>query len=380
MKICLINNLYKPFSKGGAEAVVENTVKGLMSLKYEVILITLGEEYKIEELDGVKIYRIKPWNIFSFLDIDKKSGIFRFVWWFFNVFSIFSYVKIKKILKQEKPNAIHMHNLTGIGFLIPRLIKKLNIKSILTLHDIQLAYPLGQLIYDQENKFINIFFLRQWYEKLIKFLISSPNVVISPSKWLLDFYIQKGFFKNSNKEVLVNPVFKISGEKIKSKELKFLYVGQIEKYKGILILLNVFKDLNYKLNIVGNGKDLEKAKKFGSNNIFFYGKLNKKELEKIYLKSDILIFPSLTYENYPTVILEAFSFGIPVIASKIGGVPELVEHNFTGWLFEPGNRQELKNLILLNKDNLNEIKENCLKKARKYIVEEYLEQLKKIYI
>jgi glycosyltransferase involved in cell wall biosynthesis len=379
MKVCLINNLYKPFNKGGAEAVAENTVLGLVSLNHQVILITLGREDKIEEIDGVKVYRIKLWNIFSFLDIDKKPGVLRFIWWFFNVFNLSSRIKIKNILKQEKPDVIHLHNLVGIGFLIPRLIKKLKIKTVLTIHDIQLSYPSGQLIYGQENKFINTFFLRKWYEKLIKFLVSSPDVVISPSKWLLDFYTKKGFFKNSGKKVLPNSVDQTSNQRTESEKLRFLYVGQVGGYKGIFTLLNVFKDLDYELHIAGDGKDLEKAKEFKKDNIIFHGRLDKKELENIYSNSDILIFSSLTYENCPMAILRAFSFGLPVIGSRIGGVSELIEGNVTGWLFEPGNEQELKELINISKDKVKEMRDACLKKSEEYIIDKYLKKLEEIY-
>ncbi len=380
MKICLINNLYKPFNKGGAEAVVEDTAKCLVSLKHEVILITLGEEDKIEELDGVKVYRIKPWNIFSFLDMDNKNGVVRFIWWFFNVFNLSSRKKIKNILKKEKPDLVHIHNMVGMSFLISRLISRLKIKSVLTIHDIQLVYPSGQLIYGQENTFINTFFLRKWYEKLVKFLISSPDVVISPSKWLLDFYAKKGFFKDSYKKVLPNSVPQISSQRVESEKLRFLYVGQVGEYKGIFTLLNVFKDLDYELHVVGDGKDLEKAKKFESNNILFHGRLDKKELENIYSNSDILIFPSLTYENCPMAIMLAFGFGIPVIGSRIGGVPELIEENITGWLFEPGNEQELGKLVSICKDKVKGMRDNCLNRAKEHTIEKYLKKLEEIYI
>ena len=404
MKICFINNLYRPYNKGGAETVIENIMSGLVFRGYEVVLITLGRKDEVKIVnENTKIYYIKIFNIFSFLDIDKYNNILlKLIWWLINIFNISSYIKIKKILKQEKPDIINLHNLTGIGFLtfgLARVVgaRRQACKSILTLHDIQLAYPSGKLIYGQENNFINKNILRYFYEKLTKFLAGSPDVVISPSKWLLDFYNNKKFFKNSEKYILKNPVaFSIMSSRRKSgpreirldsglrrndkKVIKFLYVGQVEEYKGIFLLLNIFSKLkNYKLNIVGSGKDLEKAKKFANKNnlknIIFYNKLNTEYLNKIYLNSDILIFPSLTYENCPTVILEAFSFGLPVIASRIGGVPELVENDKTGWLFEPCNEKELESIIKNTKiNNINIIKYNCLKKAEEYNLENYLDE------
>ena len=75
------------------------------------------------------------------------------------------------------------------------------------------------------------------------------------------------------------------------------------------------------------------------------------------------------------MILEAFSFGIPVIASRIGGAQELVENDKTGWLFEPGNMEGLENIIKnININNINIIKYNCLKKAEEYNLENYLDE------
>ena len=418
MKICFINNLYKPYNKGGAETVIENIMSGLVFRGHEVVLITLGRKDEVKIVnENIKIYYIKVFNIFSFLDIDnpvnpvKNTGhgvsnniLLKLIWWLINIFNIYSYIKIKRILEQEKPDIINLHNLTGIGFLtfgLARVVgaRRQACKSILTLHDIQLAYPSGKLIYGQENNFINKNILRYFYEKLTKFLAGSPDVVISPSKWLLDFYNNKKFFKNSEKYILKNPVaFSIMSSRRKSgpreirldsglrrndkKVIKFLYVGQVEEYKGIFLLLNIFSKLkNYKLNIVGSGKDLEKAKKFANKNnlknIIFYNKLNTEYLNKIYLNSDILIFPSLTYENCPTVILEAFSFGLPVIASRIGGVPELVENDKTGWLFEPCNEKELESIIQsVNQDRskIDKTSRFCLEEIKKYNIDDYLDK------
>jgi len=393
MKICFINNLYRPYNKGGAETVIENIMSGLVFRGYEVVLITLGRKDEVKIVnENTKIYYIKIFNIFSFLDIDKYNNILlKLIWWLINIFNISSYIKIKKILKQEKPDIINLHNLTGIGFLIFCLVRAYGArrqayKLILTLHDIQLAYPSGKLIYGQENNFINKNILRYFYEKLVKFLVNSPDIVISPSRWLLDFYNSKKFFKNSEKIVLSNLVEKITNHKkqITKNKIEFLYVGQVEEYKGVFVLLNIFSakggpasGWDHRLHIVGDGKDLEKAKDFvkDNKNIIFYNKLNTENLNKIYLNSDVLIFPSLTYENCPAVILEAFSFGIPVIASRIGGAQELVENDKTGWLFEPGNMEGLENIIKnININNINIIKYNCLKKAEEYNLENYLDE------
>jgi glycosyltransferase involved in cell wall biosynthesis len=393
--------------------VVKNIASGLVSAGHEVFVIAIGKYHcgchpddkdsslrrkdlvVIEQIINYNICYIKPWNIFSYLDINKKPEILRLIWWFFNIFNFSGKNQVKNILQTEKPDVVMTHNLTGISFLIPRLIKKMKIKNIHTLHDIQLAYPSGLLFWGKEKDFINIFFLRVWYEKLVCWIFGSPEIVISPSKWLLEFYSERGFFKNSEMVVLPNPV-KIDEGIPRLKEvievarddivgIQFLFVGTIEEYKGILFLIKTMKNFSGKfiLRIVGNGRDIEKAKKLADRDerFEFMGSKNREEIAEIFANSDCLIFPTLVYENLPTVILEAFYFGLPVVASKIGGIPELVEENKTGWMFEPKCEQELKQIIdrILSKpEEIDKMREECFKKSEEFRVENYINNLIKL--
>jgi glycosyltransferase involved in cell wall biosynthesis len=396
MKICLINNLYEPYNRGGADTVVKNIITGLKNSGHDVFLITVGKMKKLENENqksgnDYKIYYIKPWNIFSYIDINNKPIFLRLIWWFFNIFNFSGRNQIKKILEAEKSDVVLTHNLVGISFLVPGLLKKMGLHHVHTLHDIQLSYPSGQLLWGKEKNFINIFFLRVGYEKLARKLFGSPDVVVSPSKWLLNFYTERGFFGKSNKVVLANPI--ISDEILRlaplaqddTRGVNFLFVGMVEEYKGTLFLIKTLKNIsgNFVLKIVGDGRDLEKAKELagGDNRFEFLGHKNKIELGEIYQKSDCLILPTLTYENLPTVILESFSFGVPVIASKIGGIPELVEENRNGWLFEPGNDEELKRKIeaLLSKpEEIDRMRKECLEKAKEFGIKNYIDKLMKL--
>jgi glycosyltransferase involved in cell wall biosynthesis len=406
MKICLINNLYEPYNRGGAGEVVKNIITGLKNAGHDVFLITVGKMKKLENENqksgnDYKIYYIKPWNIFSYIDINNKPIFLRLIWWFFNIFNFSGRNQIKNILETEKPDVVMTHNLVGISFLVPGLLKKMSLRHVHTLHDIQLSYPSGQLIWGKEKNFINTFFLRVGYEKLARKLFGSPDVVVSPSKWLLNFYTERGFFGKSNKVVLANlvvlchsreggnPEETVPGSRVSARDDKgktnFLFVGTIEEYKGILFLIETFKKISgdFILKIVGDGRDLEKAKGLaaGDNRFEFLGRKNKIELAEIYKSSDCLILPTLTYENLPTVILESFSFGVPVIASKIGGIPELVEENRNGWLFEPGNDEELKRKIeaLLSKpEEIDRMRKECLEKAKEFEIKNYIDKLIKL--
>jgi len=346
MKICVINNLYEPFIKGGAERVVENIIHELISKNHEIFLITTKPYFKkTPKNQAIKIYYINSW----YFRLDKIPKIFRLFWHISNLFSLFSYLKIKKILKKEKPKIVMSHNLEGIGFLTPLAIKKLKIKHIHTLHDMQLLHPSGLMIYGEEKVFSN--WSSKIYQKITRQLFKSINTIVSPSDWLIKEYKNKIFFSNSKNITITNPI-KLNNENIeKSKkfsETNILYVGQIGAYKGINLLVDVFLELNCDTNLIilGSGKDEKKLKSKVRevNNIKFLGRKSKREVEKFMLSSDFLVVPSLCYENSPSVIYEAASVGLPVIASRIGGITELV-HYLGGVLFCPGDKNDLKNKI-----------------------------------
>ncbi len=376
MKICLINNLYDPFARGGAERIVKIIFNRLEYEKHQVFIITT-KPYKIKN----KILNKKNYYINSlYYNLNKIPKIIRLFWHLIDIFDIKNYFKIKKILKKEKPDIIMTHNLKGIGFLIPRVIKKLKIKHIHTLHDIQLIHPSGLMYYGEEKKVLGIF--SRIYYKICIHLFLDVDTIISPSQWLLNEHTKKGFFKNSNKKVIPNPVIlkNITSKTLKSKKINnFFYAGQLEEHKGIMFLIDVFLKLNLKLTIAGSGNYKNKIKKIANknNNIIFVGQKNNKEILNLMQLSDCLIVPSFCYENSPTVIYEAAMFGLPVIASRIGGITDLV-CGLGGFLFSPLDEKDLILKIkyaIKNPEKIKKIGEHSKEKIKKYSVNNYIKKI-----
>ena len=391
MKICLISSLYPPISRGGAERVAERVAKGLCGAGHGVFVISTKPwsgwaslKPVAAEESGIKVYRFYPANIFYYLN-DFKHGIFsRLIWHFFDMFNCQSARAVKKILRAEKPDLVLTHNLMGIGFKIPRAIRGLNIKHIHTLHDVQLAVPSGLIISGQEKNWEQRTWLRKIYEVICRRLFSSPDAVVSPSKWLLGFYVSKGFFKKSKKIVLPNPVERIypAGIPMDNSILKLLYLGQIEEHKGILFLVEVLKkcDFDFKLHIAGDGSKMEELKKLveGDNRFVIHGKLVGEEAVKIFNLVDLTVVPSLCYENSPSVIYESLAAGVPVLAAKIGGVAELVHDNENGFTFAAGNAEDLARVLkqaAANRESLQKMRPAAAKSVENFGIENYISKL-----
>lgn len=393
MRIALINNLYPPYVRGGAERVVETIARELQREGHTVAVITtvpswthmlralFSRGWIDEQIDGITVYRIATLNFFPYWTIGNHHVFFRFFWHLFDIFSFETAATVRHILRKEQSDVVMTHNMMGIGFLIPRAIRRLRVRHIHAVHDVQLAVPSGLLVVGARPSLLLAGVL-QLYERLLRWLIGSPDVVISPSQWLLDFYAERGFFPQSKKVVLHNAIATPLPEQRRRciplvssgyNFLRFLYVGQLEKHKGILLLLDAIKKLeiattfdgvsqdavrNWKLEIVGDGSLLSRIQKEtqSDSHITVHGAVPHEKLSEFYQNADALIVPSLIHENAPTVIVEAFAHGLPVIASRVGGIPEFVQESETGWLFTAGNTTELLEVfqkIFKNRTQLN---------------------------
>lgn len=385
MKICLINNLFYPKARGGTEQVVQRIAEKLADLGNEVVVITskeIGSDIR-DQFGKINVIRFFSWNIFWIGNIEKYPAVIRIFWHFFDMFNIQSFLKIRKILKDEKPDLVVTHNLKGLGYLIPWAIKRSGIKYFHEIHDVQLAIPSGLLIKGSENSWPNNFFLTKIYEKINKKLFSFPDVVISPSSWLMDFYLRKNFFTNSKKLILQNPsptIIASDQNHLPNECVNFLYVGQIEDHKGILFLLDVFKSGkldNCKLIVVGDGSKRDDVQKIADEYpwIDFRGRLSNEDVMKLYNEVDITIVPSLCYENSPTVVYESLSQGVPVIASNAGGTGELIKRGSNGFTFEAGNKNDLlekAQYCLYNFKKLNELKSQTVLSVKGCNIDNYI--------
>ncbi len=350
MKIAILNNLYYPFNRGGAESVIREMVSNFKRNGHEVFLITTkpGNE-KTPENNEDKIYYLNS----AYYDLAKKTLVSKLLWQALNLFSSNQVNKIKTILKTEKPDLIMTHNLMGLSFKTPLLIKKLGIKHEHYLHDIQLLHPSGLMIFGKERILNNIF--SKSYQFFTRRFFNAIEKVVSPSRWLANLHLEKGFFRKEN--ISVKPlVDKITvaenylDEALREKNC-FLFVGQIESHKGIILLIEAFKKAltanpEISLIIIGDGRLLENAKKMAQDfsQIKFLGRLNSEEVAREMKKSAYLIIPSLCYENSPMTIYEAHNNNLPIIAANIGGIPEALKE--TDILFKPGDENDLTQKIL----------------------------------
>jgi glycosyltransferase involved in cell wall biosynthesis len=379
MKICIINNLFEPFNRGGAEKIIKITAEELALNKNEIFIIsTKPSDKKSPDNPMFRSYFLNS----QYFNLNKFPSYQKFIWHLANTFNLIKYFQIKKILKNEKPDLVITHNLIGLGLLTPLAINRLKIPNIQYLHDIQLLHPSGLIMFGQEKIIDSI--SAKIYQFFCRFLFSFPSLVLSPSDWLMALYRKKKFFLDSQCKIIPNPISApaincSNQKKTSSADFSFLYVGQIERHKGIDTLLTAFQKLkneNIKLLIVGHGS-WNPPKNLINSKVIFVGWKNQQEIMAIMSKADALIVPSRCYENSPTVIYEAAICGLPVIASNIGGIPELI-NQLGGKTFTPESAKELADIMDETTKNPEWLKTSGIlsqQKIREFETKKYFEKL-----
>lgn len=393
MKICHISCFYPPLVFGGAEIYVQRISEKLAQHGHEIVVITtdstISIKPSIEEKNGIKIYRNHPLNIYAIYNTLSKPAVIKPIWYGIDLLNIHSYIIIKNILIKEKPDVVHIHNFKGFSFAF-YAVKSLNLPLIFTVHD----YFLECL---QETLFRNScvvcqhpLLLCRLYIKIQRYLKDNKaDIVTAPSQFVLNKLKKDGFFQNVKTMKLPLGIELDDNKKIEKnyKIIDILFVGRLNRYKGAHILINAFKQLKHKniyLHIIGEGKEKEELKKISkySDNITFYGFVSEKKLIELYKKANVAVVPSIWYETFGIVIIESFKYATPVIASNIGGFSELIKNGYNGFLFEPGDVNELKRLLeylIETPTELKRLSKNAFKSVKKYSMNNHIKKLTNLY-
>jgi len=163
-------------------------------------------------------------------------------------------------------------------------------------------------------------------------------------------------------------------ELIVNNELQALFVGRLSHEKGVATLLSAWGKISLPLHIVGDGPLYAKAQNSGLNTVVVFGRLTSDEVSLKMSKASFLVMPSKWYEGFPMVLVEAFSHGLPVIASRLGSMAEIVEDGVTGLHFEAGNSDDLVEKVLWmqsHPEKCQEMGEN----ARRVYLEKYTPEI-----
>ncbi len=199
-------------------------------------------------------------------------------------------------------------------------------------------------------------------------MLNMADVLVAPSNHLRETMYRSGVGKEIRVIQSGHDLSRLDRamQKTPSRRVRFGYIGQFIPAKGVHILLSAFGSCTWQgkaeLHLFGDMRAspdywqrLQQIENCNHQAVFFHGPFPHEQLSPVFAGLDILVVPSLWYENNPRVIQEAFASGMPVIASDVGGISEYVQHGVNGLLFRRGDSVDLAGQIRRIVDDPREI-------------------------
>lgn len=344
MKVLLVHNRYR--YAGGEDEVFYREAQLLRSKGHEVL------EYTRDNVE------IEDTGILS-----KAQLAFQTAW------ARDTHRELRALLLREKPDVAHFHN--TFPLVSPSALYACSATAtpvVLGLHNARLLCPAGTLYregrvcqdcvgrsvpwpgilhscYRNSTSQTAVVAGMMTLHRLLRTWRTKVHAYIAFTEFFREKFIAAGL---PSERIFLKPHFLLSDPGLRQQESEYaLYVGRLVPEKGISTLLKAWKLLGkgLPLRIVGDGPErttLERAKEEAAlSNISFDGWLTSAQLQSVMKRAAFLVFPSECYEAFGLGVIEAFACGVPVIASRLGGLLEIVESGKTGLHFTPGDACDL---------------------------------------
>lgn len=336
MKVLFVHNEYQ--QSGGEDVALQLEMKALHDSGHQVYSVLFSNKWESK--------RESKWMV-------AKNAIYNRA----------SHRLMSQKLEEIKPDIVHVHNIffrASPSILYACYTKKVPV--VMTLHNYRLICSNALLLRNNRvcedciNKTLQVpgivhsCYHNSMAESMVVSAFSGFHKIAGTWKEKVNRYIALTAFARNKilssslalrpDQIVVKPNYSPDfGVGVYPREAFYLFVGRLSKEKGIETLLEATVQAGISLVVAGDGPERQGLEKryAGIKQIQFLGNLEKSQVIELMKKCKALLFPSIWYEGLPYTILEAFSTGTPVLASKLGAMEELIEDGYNGIHFEAGN-------------------------------------------
>lgn len=377
MKILMAHNAYQ--IRGGEDSVVESEVDMLRAAGHEVhVYLRHNDEIKL--MSAARAALDSLWSHRSSRDV-------------------------AELLCSFKPDVLHVHN--TFPLISPSIFStaaRCNIPIVTTLHNFRLLCPQAMFLREGRvcedclgNAPWRSVTRRCYRDSSLQSAVLAAGIALHrglDSYQSVDRFIALSQFARAkfiegglpSEKIVVKPNFVDDVAATLSTQSATrrggLFVGRLSPEKGVSVLLTAVESLPVgSVQVIGHGP-LE-ADVRASSKLIYHGALSLREVMRKMSETSFLIVPSICYENFPRTIAEAFCMGLPVIASRLGGMAEIIDEGETGLLFDPGQAEDLTNKIRWAQDHPEEMsvmgRAARARYEEKYCAETNLVQIENVY-
>jgi glycosyltransferase involved in cell wall biosynthesis len=388
MKVLIFNTFYYPIAEGGTEKSVQELAEALTCKGLEVVIVTTSNRDYVDFVNKVKVYYVKVPNLYWSYESKKFSKARRLFWHVIDQYNFFLREKIEKVISDEQPDIVHTNNLLGFSVAIWDVAKARNLPLVHTLHDYYLLCWRSSMFKGNDNCLQQCFDCRV-LSHMRKKLSAKVEAVIGVSDFVLRRHLDAGYFPKAAIRICI---YNSISEKIVSnkrdydkQKIRFGFVGALSPAKGVELICRLFTEQLVGQELYIFGTSLEKKyearlrREFESSCVVFKG---FKPQDEIYVNLDVLLVPSLWHEPFGKIIIEANSFGIPVIAANVGGISEIVVDGQTGFLFDPNKPKTILDevdLLINNPSLIAEMSHKCQEHARTFNSASFVNKYVRVY-
>jgi glycosyltransferase involved in cell wall biosynthesis len=279
------------------------------------------------------------------------------------IYNIRAYGEMCRLIAQDRPDLVHVHSVYPM--FSPSVLvacRRSNVPVVMTVHSHNLTCPTWYHLYkgrvcedcvggheyrcvlkNCRNDILesSAYALRSTVARRFRLFHDNVSVLIVLTPFAKVKLLQAGF-RQDQIAVVPNPASVTEAAADPSAGKYVAFAGRISPEKGVETLLAAAEQMpDVPFKVAGDGPAFLEMKAKAPRNVEFVGKLGSAELNEFYERSRMLVVPSIWFEQFPMVVLEAMGRALPVIGSRIGGLPEIIEEGLTGSLFEPGNPEDL---------------------------------------
>jgi glycosyltransferase involved in cell wall biosynthesis len=399
MKIAIISSLFTPFGIGGAEQVAAQIAEGLQQEGHEVDVISTvrrrdlhGDDYRIDSLNGMRVWRIAPWNLYWRFDreTDHPGRLTRAAWHAVDLWNPTVARPLAKVLEKIKPDVVNTHNIDGLSPLVWQVARRSS-TVVHTLHDFHLICPRATMQRRDGAPCPALCRGCSIYASYHQFYQRYVNAMISPTQMAADLHRSAGW--TTPKMVVVRNAVGVGEEALPisslTGSLHVVFMSRLVREKGCETLIQAMatfrgrKD-HIQFHIAGEGPYAERFAQLAAeeSHITWHGYVKGQQKSTLLSRADIFLQLSECRENAPLSVLEAKQFGNYVIATRIGGLPELIMEPFDGQLIRPADPLSLVDAIetqITNRARIRELRVTRGIASRGYGIHEMSRQYSQVF-
>jgi glycosyltransferase involved in cell wall biosynthesis len=279
------------------------------------------------------------------------------------VYNLPAHREMARLIESDRPDVVHVHSVYPM--FSPSVLvacRQKNVPVVMTVHSHNLTCPTWYHLYQgavcedcvggheyrcvvkncRDNYLESAAYaLRSSVARRFRLFHDNVTVLIVLTSFA-KAQLMKAGFREDQIQVVPNPASVREHPADPSQGNYVAFAGRISPEKGLRTLMDAAARLPHiAFKIAGDGPALQGLKPGAPANVQFMGQLAAADLDEFYKQARMLVVPSVWFEQFPMVVLEAMGRGLPVVGSRIGGLPAIIDDGVTGALFDPGNAADL---------------------------------------